>query len=81
MNNNNIRDFDSLEVENIPKEIKKSIMNTYRVQAYDSIMCGYFYIGFIDFILKSRSLIDFTNLLFYDEYEKKEVKIIPEYFQ
>ena len=44
-------------------------------------MCGYFYIGFIDFILKSRSLIDFTNLLFYDEYEKKEVKIIPEYFQ
>ena len=71
MNNNNIRDFDSLEVENIPKEIKKSIINTYRVQAYDSIMCGYFYIGFIDFILKSRSLIDFTNLLFYDEYEKK----------
>ena len=44
-------------------------------------MYEYFYIGFIDFILKSRSLIDFTNLLFYDEYEKKEFKIIPEYFQ
>ena len=25
-------------------------------------MCGYFCIGFIDFILKGKSLLDYTNL-------------------
>ena len=74
MNNNNIIDFDSFGVENIPKEIKKSIINIYRIQVYDSVMFGYFYIGFIDFILKSKSLMDFTNLLFYNEYEKTKMK-------
>ena len=74
MNNNNIRDFDSFGVENIPKEIKESIINIYRIQAYDSVMFRYFYIAFIDFILKSKSLMDFTNLLFYNEYEKKKMK-------
>ena len=36
--------------------------NIYRIQAYDSVMCGYFCIEFIDFILKGKSLTDFTNL-------------------
>ena len=55
-------------VENIPKEIRKSIKhknitpNIYRIQAHDSIMCGYFYIGFIDLMLKGTSLFDYTNL-------------------
>ena len=49
-------------VEDILKEIGKFIgnknikTNIYRVQAYDSIMCGYFCIGFIDFMLKVKSL-------------------------
>ena len=30
--------------------------NIYRIQAYDSIICGYFCIGFIDLMLKSKSL-------------------------
>ena len=34
----------------------------YRIQTYDSVMCGYFCIGFIDFILKGKNLTDFTNL-------------------
>ena len=25
-------------------------------------MCGYFYIGFIDFMLKAKSLLDYKNL-------------------
>ena len=29
--------------------------NIYRMQAYDSTMCGYFFIGFIDFMLKGKS--------------------------
>ena len=36
--------------------------NIYSIQAYDSIMCGYFGIGFIDFTLKVKSLLDYTNL-------------------
>ena len=58
--------FDSFGTEGIPKEIKKFIgnKNVYHIQAYDSIMCGYFCIGFIDFMLKGKSLLDYTNLFF-----------------
>ena len=58
VNANNIVYFDSFGVEHIPKEIKKSIgikniiTNIYRIQAYDSIMCGYFCIVFIEFSCK-----------------------------
>ena len=53
--------FDSFEDEHIPKEIKKFIgnknmINIYRIQAYDSIMCEYFCIGFVDIMLKCKSL-------------------------
>ena len=56
--------FDSFGSEHIPEEIKKFIgnkniiTNIYGVQAYDSIMCGYFSVGFIDFMLKSKSLLE-----------------------
>ena len=66
--NNNVTYFDSFGVEHIPKEIKKFIANKniktniFRIQAYDSIMCGYFCIGFIDFMLAGKTLTDFTNL-------------------
>ena len=55
--NNDVTSFDSFGVEHIPKEIKAFISNKniktniFRIQAYDSIMCGYFRIGFIDFML------------------------------
>ena len=55
---NNIIYFGSFEVKNIPKEIKKFIgnknitANIFRIQAYDSILCGYFCIGFINFMFK-----------------------------
>ena len=66
--NNKVTYFNSFGVEHIPKEIKKFIdnkniqANIFRIQAYDSVMCGYFCIGFIEFILKDKSLTDFTNL-------------------
>ena len=41
------------------------------MQVYDSIMCGYFCIRFIDFILKVQSLLDYANLFSPSEYEKK----------
>ena len=52
-------------VEFIPKEIRKfindksiitNISNIFRIQAYDSVMCGYFWISFLDFMVKGNSL-------------------------
>ena len=41
---------------------KNITTNNFRMQAFDSIMCGYFCFGFFDFMLKPKSLIDLTNL-------------------
>ena len=86
-NDNNVIYFDSFGVTHIPKEGKKFIGNknvkqilqntTYRLQAYDSIMCGHFCIGFIDFMLKGKSLLEYTNS-FSLNYEKND-KIILKY--
>ena len=60
--------FDSFGVGHIPEEILKFIgnkninTNIFRIQDYNSIMCGYFCILFIEFMLKGKSLTDFTNL-------------------
>ena len=76
VNDDNVTYFDSFGVEHIAKEIikiignKNVITNIYRIQAYDSIMCGYFCIGFIDFILKGKSLLEYTNLFSSNDYEK-----------
>ena len=78
--------FDSFEAEHIPKEIRKFIenknikTNIYRAQGYDSIMCGYFCIGFINFMLKCKSLLEYINLFSPNDYEKNN-KIIVKYFQ
>ena len=68
VNNNTIIYFDSFGVEHIPREImkfiacKKIITNIYRIQAYDSIMCEYFCIGFVNFMFDGNSLTDYSNL-------------------
>ena len=67
MNSDNITYFNSFGVEHVPKEIKKFIINKniitniFRIQVNDSMMCGYFCIEFIDFMLKGESLLDYTN--------------------
>ena len=67
-NNNNVIYFDSFGVVFIPKEIKafinnkNIITNIFRIQAYNSIMCGYFCIEFIDFVRAGKTLAEFTNL-------------------
>ena len=74
--NNDVTYFDSFEVEHVPKEIKTFISNKniktniFRIQAYDSIMCGYFCIGFIDFMLAGKILTDFTNLFSPNNFKK-----------
>ena len=68
VNNKTVTYFDSFGVEHIPKEIiklignKKIITNIYRIQAYDSIMCSYFCIGFINVMFNGNSLTDYTSL-------------------
>ena len=86
LNNINVTCFESFGFEHIPKEIIKFIgkkyiaANIYRVQAYDSIMCGYFCIGFIDFMLKGKSFLEYTNLFSPNDYEQND-KIILKYIQ
>ena len=51
---------------------KNITINIFRIQKYDSITCGYFCIGFIDFMLKSKSFLDCTNLFSPSKYEKND---------
>ena len=62
--------FDSFGVQHVPKEIgifighKNTKTNIFRIQSNNSIMCGYFCIGFIDFMFAGKTLIYFTSLFF-----------------
>ena len=65
--NNNVTFFDNFPDEHIPEEIKIFIVNKniktniFRIQAFDSVKCGYFCIGFIDFMLKVKNLAALIN--------------------
>ena len=69
--------FDSFGVEHIPKEINKFInndikSNIFRIQAYDSIMSGYFCIEFINYMFKGKTLLDYTNLFSPNEFKTND---------
>ena len=79
--------FYSFGVEHIPKEINKFInsnkkieANIFRIQAYDSIMCGYFCIEFINYMLKGKTLLDYTNLFSPNDFKKND-QIIKRIFK
>ena len=84
-----ITHFDSFGVEHIQKEIKKVfkrsidkfsiVTNIFRIQGYDSEMCGYFCIGFIASMLKDKILTHFTNLFSPNDLNKYD-DIILNYF-
>ena len=77
--------FDSFGVELIPEGIKKFInnenviTNIFRIQAYDPVMCGYFCIGFIVFMLKGNSLTYFTNIFSPNNFKKDDDVILNYY--
>ena len=54
--------------------------NIFRIQAYNSIMCRYFGIGFIDFMLDGKHLLEYTNLFYPTEYKNND-RIMLKYFQ
>ena len=82
---NNVTYFDSFKVEHVPKEIKTFIgnnnikKNIFWIKAYDLIMYGYFYIGFIDFVLAGKTLTEYTNLFSPNNFKKND-DIILNYF-
>ena len=57
----NVTYYENFVVEHLSKEIKKFIGNKSiitiicRMQGYDSTMCGYFCIGFADFMLRCKN--------------------------
>ena len=85
-NRNEIVYFDSFGVEHVPEEIKEFvgnkniIANIFRVQANNSVICGYFCIGFIDFMLAGKKLTDYTSL-FSPHVFKRNDNIILDLFQ
>ena len=78
--------FDVFGAEQIPDKIKEFVgnknvkANIFRVQGNDSVMCGYFCIGFIDFMLAGKKLTDYTSLLSPHDFEKND-NIILSYFK
>ena len=92
-NRNEIVYFDSFGVEHVPEEIKEFIdrpsssasqnkninVNIFRVQANNSVMCGYFSIGFIDFILSSKKLTDYISLFSPHDFKKNDSIILSNF--
>ena len=78
--------FDSFGVEHISKGIikfvgrpsssalllKNVIANIFRIRAYDSIMCGYFCIGLINFMHKGKRLTEYTNLFSTNDFKRND---------
>ena len=76
LNAKNVTYVDSFGVEYIPKEIRKQIgnkniiTNIFRIQASDSIMSRYFSNGLIDFMLKGKNFLKYTNSCSPGEFKK-----------
>ena len=80
LNGNSVTDFGSFGIEHIPEKVKKFIgnknINFLRIHAYDSIMCGYFCIGCINFIFKGKTLVDYTNSFSPQNFKKIDIGIL-----
>ena len=74
--------IDCFGVEHIPEEIKKFISNRnikaniFRVEANNSVICGYFYTGFMDFMLADKKLTYYTNLFSPYDFDKNDQIIL-----
>ena len=80
--NSHITCFDSFGVEHIPKEIQAFIKNRniktniFKIQASVLIMCGCFCIGFINFMLKGKSLAEYINLFSPNDFKRNDDAIL-----
>ena len=60
--------------------LKKLKANMFRVQTNNSVMCEYFCIGFINFVLAGKKMTDFTGLFSPCDFKKND-NIILSYFK
>ena len=73
-------------IEYIPQEVlnkikdKTIIHNIFRIQDNRSIMCGFYCIVFVEYMLTGKPLLDYTNLFSLNDYKKNE-KTIYRYFK
>ena len=71
--------FNSFEIEYIAQEVLNKIrsitQNIFRIEDDDAIMCKFYCIVFIGYMLAGNILLDYTNLLCPDYY-KRNGKII-----
>ena len=78
--------FDSFGIEYIPQEVLNKIKDTsithkiFRIQDNESIMCEFYCIAFIEYMLAGKTLLDYINLLSPIEYKKND-KILYKYFK
>ena len=78
--------FDSFGIEYISQELLSKIRdkpithNIFRMQDYDSIMCGFYCIAFIEYMFVRKTLLDYTNFFSPNEYKKND-KMIYKYFK
>ena len=83
--NNDVSYQGSFGVGHIPRKIETFICNQniktniFRIQAHDSIMYGYFRIGFIDFMLAGKTLAKHTNIFSRNNFKRND-HIISEHF-
>ena len=77
--------FDAFGIEYILQEVLNKIRdksithNILRIQDNESIMCGFYCIDFIEYMLAGKTLLDYINLFFPNDYKKND-KIIYKYF-
>ena len=76
-----------MKMESVAEEVKRFRDNdhitikTFRIQAYHSIICGCFCIGFIDSMFIGKSLLDFTKLFSPDNWKKSDKSILNYFLQ
>ena len=80
INRNAAMHFDSFGIEYIPLEIlnkirEKSITyDIFRIQENEFIMCRFYCIAFIGYILAGKALLDYINLFSPNDYKENTYK-------
>ena len=78
--------IDSFRINYIPQPVLNKIkdesttQNIFRLQDNQSIMCEFYYIPFIEYILVGKTLLGYTNLFSPNKYKKND-KVIYNNFK
>ena len=78
INRNTAVHIDSFGTENISQEVLNKLRdklithNIFKIQDTESIMCGFYYIAFIEYMLAGNILLDYTNFFSPNDYKKNE---------